>query len=81
MDTVLGFSVDRTRHQITTASRDGTVRIWDMASTQQVCFHSCIVQSFTPENQCVLKNMAFVSLSFCSCMTLYLMIMMTPQLR
>ncbi|XP_060777132.1 WD repeat-containing protein 90 isoform X2 [Neoarius graeffei] len=35
-DTVLGFSVDGTRSQITTASRDGTVRIWDMDSTQQL---------------------------------------------
>lgn len=39
MDTVLGFSVDGTRHRITTASRDGTVRIWDVDSAQQVCFH------------------------------------------
>ncbi|KAK3551522.1 hypothetical protein QTP70_017350, partial [Hemibagrus guttatus] len=35
-DAVLGFSVDRTRRQITTASRDGTVRIWDMDSSQQL---------------------------------------------
>ncbi|XP_058250376.1 WD repeat-containing protein 90 isoform X2 [Hemibagrus wyckioides] len=35
-DAVLGFSVDRTRRQITTASRDGTVRIWDMDSAQQL---------------------------------------------
>ncbi|XP_047667072.1 WD repeat-containing protein 90 isoform X2 [Tachysurus fulvidraco] len=35
-DAVLGFSVDRTRRQITTASRDGTVRIWDMGSAKQL---------------------------------------------
>ncbi|XP_053351396.1 WD repeat-containing protein 90 isoform X2 [Clarias gariepinus] len=35
-DTVLGFSVDGTRRQITTASCDGTVRIWDVDSTQQL---------------------------------------------
>ncbi|XP_026782452.3 WD repeat-containing protein 90 isoform X1 [Pangasianodon hypophthalmus] len=35
-DTVLGFSVDGTRRQITTASRDGTVRIWDVDSAQQL---------------------------------------------
>lgn len=34
--TVLGFSVDGIRRQITTASRDCTVRVWDMDSTQQV---------------------------------------------
>lgn len=36
MDAVLGFSVDGTRRRITTASRDGTVRIWDVDSTQQL---------------------------------------------
>ncbi|TSL82524.1 WD repeat-containing protein 90 [Bagarius yarrelli] len=35
-DMVLGFSVDGTQQQITTASRDGTVRIWDMDSAQQL---------------------------------------------
>ncbi|XP_062848748.1 WD repeat-containing protein 90 [Trichomycterus rosablanca] len=34
--TVLGCSVDGTRRQITTASRDGTIRVWDMDSTQQL---------------------------------------------
>uniref|UniRef100_A0AAR2K9A7 WD repeat domain 90 n=1 Tax=Pygocentrus nattereri TaxID=42514 RepID=A0AAR2K9A7_PYGNA len=34
--TVLGFSVDGIRRQITTASRDCTVRVWAMDSTQQL---------------------------------------------
>ena len=34
--TVLGFSIDGIRRRITTASRDGTVRVWDMDSMQQV---------------------------------------------
>ncbi|XP_063077510.1 WD repeat-containing protein 90 [Engraulis encrasicolus] len=34
--TVLGFSIDGIRRRITTASSDGTVRIWDMDSMQQL---------------------------------------------
>ncbi|XP_031416845.1 WD repeat-containing protein 90 isoform X2 [Clupea harengus] len=34
--TVLGFSIDGIRRRITTASRDGTVRVWDMDSMQQL---------------------------------------------
>lgn len=41
-DTVLGFSVDGIRRHLTTASSDGTVRIWNMDSLHQVnqCFFS-----------------------------------------
>nr|XP_046233487.1 WD repeat-containing protein 90 isoform X2 [Scatophagus argus] len=35
-DTVLGFSVDGIRRHLTTASSDGTVRIWNMDSLQQL---------------------------------------------
>ncbi|KAI5105705.1 WD repeat-containing protein 90 [Silurus meridionalis] len=35
-DSVLGFSVDASRRRVTTASRDGTVRIWDADSSQQM---------------------------------------------
>ncbi|XP_074519833.1 WD repeat-containing protein 90 [Halichoeres trimaculatus] len=35
-DTVLGFSVDGVRRHLTTASSDGTVRIWNMDSLQQM---------------------------------------------
>lgn len=35
-DTVLGFSVDGIRRHLTTASSDGTVRVWSMDSLQQV---------------------------------------------
>lgn len=35
-DTVLGFSVDGIRRHLTTASSDGTVRIWNMDSLDQV---------------------------------------------
>ncbi|KAM9816951.1 WD repeat-containing protein 90 [Neosynchiropus ocellatus] len=35
-DTVLGFSVDGIRRQITTASSDGTVRVWSMDSLHQL---------------------------------------------
>lgn len=35
-DTVLGFSVDGIRRHLTTASSDGTVRIWNMDSLHQV---------------------------------------------
>lgn len=38
-DTVLGFSVDGIRRHITTASSDGTVRIWNMESLHQVSQH------------------------------------------
>lgn len=33
---VLGFSVDGVRRHLTTASADGTVRIWSMDSSHQV---------------------------------------------
>uniref|UniRef100_A0A665V876 WD repeat-containing protein 90 n=1 Tax=Echeneis naucrates TaxID=173247 RepID=A0A665V876_ECHNA len=35
-DTVLGFSVDGVRRHLTTASSDGTVRIWNMDSLHQL---------------------------------------------
>ncbi|XP_041672355.1 WD repeat-containing protein 90 isoform X2 [Cheilinus undulatus] len=35
-DTVLGFSVDSIHRHLTTASSDGTVRIWNMDSLQQL---------------------------------------------
>lgn len=35
-DTVLGFSVDGIRRHLTTASADGTLRIWNMDSLHQV---------------------------------------------
>ncbi|CAJ1080870.1 WD repeat-containing protein 90 isoform X1 [Xyrichtys novacula] len=35
-DTVLGFSVDGIRRRLTTASSDGTVRIWNMDSMHQL---------------------------------------------
>uniref|UniRef100_A0A667XN02 WD repeat domain 90 n=1 Tax=Myripristis murdjan TaxID=586833 RepID=A0A667XN02_9TELE len=35
-DSVLGFSVDGIRRHLTTASRDGTVRIWNMDSLHQL---------------------------------------------
>lgn len=35
-DTVLGFSVDGIRRHLTTASADGTLRIWNMDSLNQV---------------------------------------------
>lgn len=35
-DTVLGFSVDGIRRNLTSASSDGTVRIWNMDSLHQV---------------------------------------------
>lgn len=35
-DSVLGFSVDGVRRHLTTASCDGTVRIWNMDSLHQV---------------------------------------------
>lgn len=35
-DTVLGFSVDGLHRHLTTASSDGTVRIWNMDSLHQV---------------------------------------------
>lgn len=38
-DTVLGFSVDGIRRHLTTASSDGTVRIWNMDSLDQVSLH------------------------------------------
>lgn len=38
IDTVLGFSVDGIRRHLTTASSDGTVRIWNMDSMHQVRF-------------------------------------------
>ncbi|KAL2078258.1 hypothetical protein ACEWY4_025943 [Coilia grayii] len=34
--TVLGFSIDGLRRHLTTASSDGTVRVWDMDSMQQL---------------------------------------------
>ncbi|XP_041938455.1 WD repeat-containing protein 90 isoform X2 [Alosa sapidissima] len=34
--TVLGFSIDGLRRHITTASSDGTVRVWDLDSMQQL---------------------------------------------
>uniref|UniRef100_A0A8D3CUB4 WD repeat domain 90 n=1 Tax=Scophthalmus maximus TaxID=52904 RepID=A0A8D3CUB4_SCOMX len=36
IDTVLGFSVDGIRRHLTTASSDGTVRIWNMDSMHQL---------------------------------------------
>ncbi|KAM7370934.1 hypothetical protein PAMP_010443 [Pampus punctatissimus] len=36
IDNVLGFSVDGIRRHLTTASSDGTVRIWNMDSLQQL---------------------------------------------
>ena len=40
-DTVLGFSVDGIRRHLTTASSDGTVRVWNMDSLHQVSqYHS-----------------------------------------
>ncbi|XP_030626042.1 WD repeat-containing protein 90 [Chanos chanos] len=33
---VLGFSIDGIRRRVTTASRDGTVRVWDMETLQQL---------------------------------------------
>lgn len=38
-ETVLGFSVDGIRRHLTTASSDGTVRIWSMDSLHQVSKH------------------------------------------
>lgn len=38
-DTVLGFSVDGIRRHLTTASSDGTVRVWSMDSLHQVRKH------------------------------------------
>lgn len=38
-DTVLGFSVDGIRRHLTTASSDGTVRVWNMDSLHQVRKH------------------------------------------
>lgn len=38
-DTVLSFSVDGIRRHLTTASCDGTVRIWNMDSLHQVIKH------------------------------------------
>lgn len=38
-DTVFGFSVDGIRRHLTTASSDGTVRIWSMDSLHQVKLH------------------------------------------
>lgn len=35
-DTVLGFSIDGIHRHLTTASSDGTVRIWNMDSLHQV---------------------------------------------
>ncbi|XP_056153043.1 WD repeat-containing protein 90 [Lampris incognitus] len=35
-DTVLGFSIDGVRRHLTTASHDGTVRVWHMDSLQQL---------------------------------------------
>lgn len=35
-DTVLSFSVDGIRRHLTTASSDGTVRVWSMDSLHQV---------------------------------------------
>ncbi|XP_068614509.1 WD repeat-containing protein 90-like [Brachionichthys hirsutus] len=35
-DAVLGFSMDGIRHHLTTASSDGTVRVWNMDSLQQL---------------------------------------------
>ncbi|XP_028822928.1 WD repeat-containing protein 90 isoform X2 [Denticeps clupeoides] len=35
-DTVLGFSVDGIRQQLTTASSDGTIRVWDLHTMQQL---------------------------------------------
>lgn len=35
---VLGFSVDGVRRRVTTVSRDGTVRVWDMDTMQQVIY-------------------------------------------
>lgn len=51
-DTVLGFSVDGIRRYLTTASSDGTVRVWSMDSLQQVCkhhVHDCIFYKLSPE--------------------------------
>lgn len=39
-DAVLGFSVDGIRRHLTTASADGTVRVWSMDSMHQVSKHS-----------------------------------------
>lgn len=38
-DPVLGFSVDGIRRYLTTASSDGTVRVWNMDSLHQVIQH------------------------------------------
>lgn len=46
-DTVLGFSVDGIRRNLTTASSDGTVRIWNMDSLHQVNQHHIYMFSLT----------------------------------
>ncbi|KPP58808.1 hypothetical protein Z043_123333, partial [Scleropages formosus] len=48
-DTVLGFSVDGVHRHITTASRDGTVRVWDLDSMQQLYD---FVSEDTPDTPC-----------------------------
>lgn len=51
-DTVLAFSVDGIRRHLTTASSDGTVRVWSMDSLQQVRkhrVHDCIFYKLSPE--------------------------------
>lgn len=47
-DTVLGFSVDGIRRHLTTASSDGTVRIWNMDSLHQVNQHhiKCLINDY-----------------------------------
>lgn len=45
-DTVLGFSVDGIRRHLTTASSDGTVRIWNMDSLHQVFKHHILLVKF-----------------------------------
>lgn len=50
-DTVLGFGVDGIRRHLTTASSDGTVRVWSMDSLQQVRkhVHGCILYNLSSE--------------------------------
>lgn len=61
-ETVLGFSVDGIRRHLTTASSDGTVRIWSMDSLHQVSKHHVDDYIFSNSSPKFLFNN---SVSFC----------------
>lgn len=73
-DTVLGFSVDGIRRHLTTASSDGTVRVWSMDSLHQVSKHHIHNYVFYNLSFLISNSVTFHCLMYPvdSCMTLCL---------